>query len=122
MKVVIDTNALVYAAESKIDLFAALQGYEIIIPDLVLEELQMLAGHAAKASDRKAALLALKILEYSLFTTVKLTGSTDKAITEFAKKEGAAVLTSDAELKKRLAKIKVKVLHIRQGKYVEGWE
>ncbi|MCX6775149.1 MAG: PIN domain-containing protein [DPANN group archaeon] len=121
MKVIIDTNAFVYAAENKIDIFALLKGDDIIIPNLVLEELQVLAKHAIKASDRKAASLALKIIENHSFNTIELSGSTDKAIGEFAKREGAAVLTNDMELKRGLAKGNVKVLHIRQKKYIEAW-
>ena len=121
MKVIIDTNALVYAAENKLDLFALLKGYVIIIPNLVIEELQSLSRKARKASDRKAAFLALKLLEYASFKTVELSGPVDKAIADYAQKESAAVLTADLALKKALAKAGIKVLHIRQKKYVEEW-
>ena len=119
MKVVIDTNALVYAAENKIDLFSLLKGNKIIIPNLVLEELQIISKAAKKASDRKAAFLALKILENASFETVQLAGRTDAAIENFAKAKDAAVLTNDLALEKKLAKAGIKVLHIRQKKYIE---
>ena len=121
MKVIIDTNALVYAAENKLDLFALLKGYVIIIPNLVIEELQSLSRKARKASDRKAAFLALKLLEYAFFKIIELSGPVDKAIADYAQKESAAVLTADLALKKALAKAGIKVLHIRQKKYVEEW-
>ena len=44
-----------------------------------------------------------------------------KAIEEFAKEHKVAVLTNDKALKKTLQKAKVKVLHIRQKKYLEAW-
>lgn len=121
MKVVIDTNALIYAAENKIDLFGLLKGNKIIIPNLVLEELQLISKAAKKASDKKAAFLALKILENASFETVQLSGKTDAAIENFARAKDAAVLTNDLELEKKLAKAGIKVLHIRQKKYIEEW-
>jgi hypothetical protein len=121
MKIVIDTNALVYAVENKIDLFQMLKGNELIIPNLVLEELQLISRAAKKASDKKAAFLALKILECTSFEIIHLFGETDKAIAELAKSRDAAVLTNDLILKRKLAKSGVKVLHIRQKKYIEEW-
>jgi len=120
MRIVVDTNALIYAAENKIDLFLLLKGNKIIIPNLVLEELQIISKAAKKASDKKAAFLALKILECGAFEMVKLEGSTDKAILEFAKSRYASVLTNDLAFKKRLKQAGVKVLHIRQKKYIDG--
>lgn len=119
MLVVIDTNALVYAAENKIDLFQMLKGETIVIPNLVLEELQIISKSAVKASDKKAAFLALKILENAIFETANLSGHTDDAIVEFAKSEGASVLTNDLALKKKLKTAGIKVLTIKQKKYVE---
>jgi rRNA-processing protein FCF1 len=121
MKVIIDTNALIYAIENKIDLFQLLQGNEPIIPNLVLEELQLISRAAKKASDRKAAFMALKVMEYTSFEIVHLHGETDKALAELAKSVDAAVLTNDLLLKRKLAKLGVKVLHIRQKKLVEEW-
>lgn len=121
MRIVIDTNALIYAAESKIDLFSLLKGNKIIIPNLVLEELQLISKAAKKASDKKAAFLALKIIENASFETIQLTGKTDDAILKFAKPKDAAVLTNDVAFKKRLAQGNIRVLHIRQKKYVEEW-
>ena len=119
MKVVIDTNALIYAAENKIDLFRLMKGNQIIIPNLVLEELQLISKAAKKASDKKAAFLALKILENASFRTIKLAGKTDSAIEKFAKATDSAVLTNDSALKKRLKHKDIKVLNIRQRKLVE---
>lgn len=119
MRIVIDTNALIYAAESKIDLFSLLKGNKIIIPNLVLEELQLISKAAAKASDKKAAFLALKIIENASFEAIQLSGKTDSAILKFAKAGDVAVLTNDAAFKKRLKQEGVKVLNIRQRKYVE---
>lgn len=121
MKIVIDTNALIYAVENKLDLFQLLQGNELIVPNLVLEELQLISRAAKKASDKKAAFLALRILECTSFEMIHLFGKVDDAITKFAKSEDAAVLTNDLILKRNLVKENVRVLHIRQKKYVEEW-
>ena len=121
MKVIIDTNALIYAVENKIDLFQLLKGNELIIPNLVLDELRFISKAAKKASDKKAAFLAIKILEFTSFEIIHLFGETDNAIAELAKSRDAAVLTNDLILKRKLAKSGVKVLHIRQKKLVEEW-
>jgi len=121
MKIIIDTNALIYAVENKIDIFQLLQGNELIIPNLVLEELQLISRAAKKASDKKAAFLALRILECTSFEMIHLFGKTDEAITKFAKSEDAAVLTNDLALKRNLLKEKVRVLHIRQKRHIEEW-
>ena len=121
MKVIIDTNALIYAVENKIDLFQLLKGNELVIPNLVLEELQLISRAAKKASDKKAAFMALKILEHTSFEIVYLYGETDNAIAELSRSVDAAVLTNDLILKRKLAKSGVKVLHIRQKKLVEEW-
>jgi rRNA-processing protein FCF1 len=98
-----------------------LQGNELIIPNLVLEELLLISRAAKKASDKKAAFLALRILECTSFEIVHLFGKADEAITKFAKSEDAAVLTNDLILKRNLVKEKIKVLHIRQKRYIEEW-
>jgi len=121
MKVIIDTNALVYAAENKINIFDLLRGREIIIPDNVIAELKLITKSAKKASDKKAAFIALKLLELSSFKSLELFGRTDNAIEEYAKENNVAVLTADKKLKGILRKAKVKVLHIRQKKYIEEW-
>ncbi|HKZ49919.1 MAG TPA: DNA-binding protein [Candidatus Nanoarchaeia archaeon] len=121
MKVIIDTNALVYAAENKINIFDLLRGREIIIPDNVIAELKLITKSAKKAGDKKAAFIALKLLELSSFKSLELFGRTDNAIEEYAKENNVAVLTADKKLKGILRKAKVKVLHIRQKKYIEEW-
>jgi rRNA-processing protein FCF1 len=121
MKVIIDTNALMYAAENKLDLFQMLKGNDLIIPNLVLDELRVINRAAKKASDKKAAFLAIKILEFTSFKIVHLAGKTDDAIGKYALYEDAAVLTNDLILKRKLAKVGVRVMHIRQRKLVEVW-
>jgi rRNA-processing protein FCF1 len=121
MRVLIDTNALVYAAENKLQIFDLLRGKEIVIPTVVIEELREISKSAKKASDKKAAFIALKLLEMAGFKTAELFGNADKAIEEYAVQEKVAVLTNDTNLKRSLKKANVKVLHIRQKKYIEEW-
>jgi len=121
MRVLIDTNALVYAAENKLQIFDLLRGKEVVIPSNVIAELRLIQSKGKKASDKKAAFIALKLLELSSYRSVELFGKTDKAIEEYAKENKVAVLTNDRMLKKALQKAGVKVLHIRQKKYIEPW-
>jgi len=57
MQIILDTNALVYAAKNKLDLVQTLKEkfglLAIYIPNLVIEELKILVNTADKASDRE---------------------------------------------------------------------
>jgi len=125
MKIIIDTNALVYAAKNKLDIQLALKQkfgmLAIYVPDLVLGELKNISLTASKASDRSAAGLAYQIVQSKKLTEIKLHGPTDHAIAEWAAENNAAVLTNDLALKWILRAKNVPIYHIRQEKYIEEW-
>ncbi len=106
MKVIVDSNILVYAAKKKIDLFNQIKDQipdaEILVPNLVIKELEKLSEKAKKGSDKQAAKLALQIIKFSKVKTLKLEGYADKAIINWAKKNKAIVATYDHELKRKL--------------------
>ena len=120
VKVLLDTNFLVYCAKQKIDYLGKIRdlisGGELIVFSSIIDELKKLSDKAGKASDKQAAELALKILkkyikkkEIKVLETKK---SADKAILEAAKSE-VVVATADRILKKKLKK-KARILSIRQ--------
>ena len=119
MKIILDTNILIYAAKQKIDLVSQIKGRhgqsaEIIVPNLVKEELESLKTSAKKGSDKQAANLALQIIEFSNLKEIELYGKTDDEIIIWAKQNKAVVATSDRELKRKLKSKGIIVFSLRQ--------
>ena len=124
MQVVLDTNALVYAARNKIDLVDELKRkfglIGVYVPNLVINELKQIKATGKKV-DRENADLALDILRHKKLPIIEMQGITDDEIAKWAEKNKAAVLTNDVELKFMLRDLGLTVFHIRQGKYIEEW-
>jgi len=100
MKYIIDTNALIYAAKKKQDLSDKIDG-QILIPNLVIDELEKLSKTAKKKSDRDASKLAISIIKHKKWKVIKLeNGHTDTRIKEYASKHGCKIFTFDKELKR----------------------
>ena len=109
VRVILDTNFLVYCAEQKIDYAVDIQnlineGYELITAPQVVEELKKIYTTSKKFSDRSAAFLALKLLEKNNVKIVASEGKyADDAIFNLVR-VGSVVATIDLELRKRLEK------------------
>jgi len=105
-QVLLDTNFIVSCARQKIDFFheIPLMGFEIIIPEQVFDEIKKLSKSKESARIREEADLALKILNRSKFTSIKLRrNNVDDAIVEFADANPEVVIaTIDKELKERI--------------------
>jgi len=123
MEIVIDTNALIYAAKYKIDIIKAIRQAlgitGVYVPNLVVNELRNLSKNADKKADKDAAWLAYQIVTKNKITELDLSGKTDEAIMAYAVGHGASVLTNDTMLKFKLKQLGVKVYNIRQKKLVE---
>ena len=121
MKILLDTNFLVYCAKQKIDYaeeIINLTKGEIVVLSSVVEELEKLREKARKARDKEAAKFALELLNHNKIKIIKTEEkSADKAITETANR-GDVVATLDRGLKSRL-KGKARILSIRKGKKLE---
>ncbi len=114
MKVLIDTNALIYAAENKADIFSQID--KPVVPTAVLSELKSIASDRENKS-HKAAKLAAELA--SKAETIDLgKGYTDDLIFEHCKAKGVAVLTNDALLRSRCKKAGIKTFYIRLKKLV----
>jgi len=111
----VDTNALLIPGTFRIDIYEELKdmGYlEIIIPEAVIKELEALSKSEGKGRTKKAAQighqLVLRHLANSgsrVFIERKdrsMDSDTDSEIIRVAKMQDAAVLTNDAELRRRL--------------------
>ena len=100
MQVIVDTNALIYAAKKRQDLTETIDG-QILIPNLVIKELEKLAKTAKKGADKDSARLALQIIKHNGWKQIKLeNGHTDTRIKEYAKKHNCKIYTFDKRLKK----------------------
>jgi len=113
-KVILDTSALMDINEFKVDLLSLLaeEGYtEFLVPEAVVEELR-------KKKRNVNARVALMLLNKMRVVSGK--GHADEVIVELAKKEGAAVCTTDRELIEKLKKEKINVIYLRQRKRLES--
>jgi len=108
MKIILDTNFLIYCAENKIDYKSEIdrlvkEGHNLIVPMQVIEELKELSEKAHKFSDKSASKLALKLLEVNEVNVISAIGNyADKAILDLVKKEGGIVATIDDVLRKKV--------------------
>lgn len=124
MKVVLDTNAIIYAVKNKIDIEQAIGNLdipkpEIVVPRSVIYELEDLTEKAKKGSDKAVARLAIQVIKFSKFKVIKIgEGHTDNIIADWATKNHAAVATNDLEFKRKLKEKSVPVFSIRQKKYI----
>jgi rRNA-processing protein FCF1 len=111
MKILIDTNFILSALRFKIKM-----PYDnLIIPTSVINELEKIAK--GKSKDAALARMALQLIEKKT-TVVRTSGSTDKAILNYAVANNCAVATNDRNLIKELKANGIKVIRIRQKKYI----
>ncbi len=111
-KIVIDTNFMLSALKFRVKMPYA----SFILPDSVISELEKIAKSRRK--DAALARAALQLIEKRKFSVVHTRGSTDRAILDYAAANGCAVATNDKKLIKALKANGIKVIRIRQKKYV----
>ena len=89
MKIILDTNFLIYCAKNKLDYRVEIEnlineGFELVVPKQVINELKMLRDDKWKkvsGADKKSADLALKLLVHNKIKVVDIEGkSVDEAI------------------------------------------
>lgn len=122
MKVLLDTNFLIYAAKYNIHLDgikAIFPSSQILVPEMVFFELQKLA-RSKELKEREAAKLALAVMEAEKIKRIKTERKGDRAFEEIiknAKDEEIAVATLDEELMKRLKNV-AKIVLIRKKSFI----
>jgi len=120
LKVLLDTNALMMPEQFGVDIFSELErlGYfEYLVPTAVIGELRAISKLAERGKDRRAANVALGLL--SRCRIIDADGEADDVLERLASETGAAVLTGDKELRKRLSKRGITVIYLRQSQYLE---
>lgn len=123
MMLILDTNFLIYLVKYKIVDEVKKMGMTLILPDAVEKELMKLA-EKGKNKDAALALLALQVIDtYKAEKKKTKVKNVDKAIVllalEFKEKgEKVFVGTLDRELSRKLKKLGIGIIKIRQKKYL----
>lgn len=124
-KIILDTNFLLIPFQFKVDIFDELQrvcdfNYSLYIIDKTIDELNNVTNTAKKASDRLAAKLALSLIkakDINIIYTAK-DKSVDDLILGYVKGD-EIVATQDKLLKERLTAKDIKLIVLRQKKYLQ---
>ena len=112
MKVILDTNFLIYCAKEKLDYIEEInnlinEGFDLVVPEQVIEELKRLRIKAKKGKDKDACDLALKILDKKKINIVHPAGkSVDDAIIQLAQENSKNIVcTLDREMRWELGRV-----------------
>ena len=112
MKIILDTNFVVYCAKQKIDyaeeIGSLVKGkYELYIPSEAIMELLGLKENAKKFTDKQAAELALKMLKTNKINILDINGNgADEAIIKHVKRYPRDIVaTIDKKLSLKLKKV-----------------
>jgi rRNA-processing protein FCF1 len=119
LKVIIDTNGLMIPVQFGVDIFEELGrlGFdEYLVPEAVIFEIEKLIRRE-KGSDRTAAKIAKSMADRC--KRIDARGPADDVILELAGEMGAAVLTNDIGLKRRLTAKGITVVTLRQKNRLE---
>jgi rRNA-processing protein FCF1 len=115
MKIILDTNFLIYCAKNKLDYVEQIgqlinEGYELVVPKHVVNELKMLKDDKWKkvsGKDKLAADLALQLLEVNKVKVVNAKGrSVDNAIVNLSLEDKKNIVcTLDREMRHTLGRV-----------------
>jgi rRNA-processing protein FCF1 len=112
MKIILDTNFLIYCAKAKLDYVEEVgniinEGFELVVPDQVIGELERLKIKAKKGKDKDACDLALKLLKNNKVKVVKPVGKTvDNAMVNLANEDPKNIVcTLDREMRTTLGRV-----------------
>jgi hypothetical protein len=114
--VILDSSAILMFFEFSVDwekeLDRLLDGYHLVVPTAVLQELQILA---TRHSGQKKAAAALKLI--AQYDTIDQDANTaDEALLKIAEKTHGIVVTNDTDLRKRLKNRGFPVIFLRGKK------
>lgn len=115
MKVILDTNFLIYCAKNKLDYVEDIgnlinAGFELVVPMQVIEELKKLRDDKWKkvsGKDKMAIDLALQLLDANKVKIVKVKGnSVDEGIVNLANEDKKSIVcTLDREMRHTLGRV-----------------
>ncbi len=115
MKIILDTNFLIYCAKNKLDYVEELnnllnENYELVVPVKVIKELKKLKQDKwkkVKGKDKSASDLALQLLDANKIKKIKTKGKTvDESIINLAgRNKKNIVCTLDREMRNILKRV-----------------
>ena len=115
MKVILDTNFLIYCAKNRLDYVEALDSlingeYELVVPMQVIRELELLRDDKKKkvsGKDKRSIDLALQLLDANKVRRVKVKGKTvDDGIISLSKENKKNITcTLDREMRGILGRV-----------------
>lgn len=123
MDIIIDTNFLLIPFQFKVDIFTELEqgfNHRLCIIDKTLDELDDIMAQQ-KGKHREMAKMAKKLVEKKniyIIKTDKLK-NVDRILLERAEENQFMVATQDKELKIELKKKGIKIISLRQKKYLK---
>ena len=123
IKVILDANFLIYCSENKLDYISEImtimnEGFELVVPKQVMDELNELHKKAVKFSDRTASWLAVQIIEKNKDKIKIMDGRAnngDEAILNLVRM-GDVVATLDFELRQKLKALGKRIIVIQSKK------
>ena len=125
MKIILDTNFLIYCAKNKLDYAEELsnllnEDYQLVVPKQVINELEKLKNDKIKkvsGKDKDACSLALQLLKVNNVDIVDLESkNVDNAIIKLSKEDSKNIVcTLDREMRKKLPRV---ILISRMGKLI----
>jgi len=121
-KIVLDTNFLLIPAQFGVDIFVELEKlcnfkFELYLVDKTLKELENVVK-TQKGAQKDAAKLTISLITSKKIGIIEtFTGYVDDILVEEGKK-GAIIATQDKELKQRLKQENIKIIILRQKKYL----
>ncbi len=121
-KILCDTNFLLIPIRFGVDVFSVTDDAlndisEFYVSSRVLDEINLLRRDAKPSLD-KELLFALKMAERCKILEDRSTERVDESLIELAKKTGMVIGTTDSELRKRAREAGVKVVYLRQKRYL----
>jgi rRNA-processing protein FCF1 len=128
IKIIIDTNFLLVPYQFNVDIFSEFQRlfgiYECYIIDKTIQELEKIKSLGGK--DKIAANIGLGLIENQKISIINSkkhdlnNNYVDNIIINICKKDNTYVVaTNDIELKDKLKKSNIKIIRLRQKKYLD---
>jgi len=112
MKIIFDTNFLIYCAKKKLYYVEEIdnlinENHELVVPLQVIGELERLKEKTKKGKDKEACSLALQLLEKNKIKKVNPIGkSVDDAIVNLSKEDSKNIVcTLDREMRFELPRV-----------------
>lgn len=117
MKIILDTNFMMVPNQFGVDIFEFLKDYDVETLSSCMDELRKLAKKRGR--DGMAAKVALKLVKEKKVHIIVTKDKGDKAILNYATLDRCSVGTNDKGLIKALKNNGIKIIRLKQKKYLD---